>query len=165
MVRQNQKENRQEQKANKVVKATTSAKALAQKKHHRRQWITFLRMCRYGVNNFTRNAWLTVAATAVMTITLFVIFVSFVSHNVLIDTVDQLRDKVNMSIYLKNDTTEKDVDTVVAQIENLSSVTSVSTKSQKKPEQTLLTKIKRMRERWVLLKKRPTNSLGRSVLR
>ncbi|MBN9398235.1 hypothetical protein BGO18_01350 [Candidatus Saccharibacteria bacterium 47-87] len=129
MVRQNQKENRQEQKANKVVKAKTSAKALAQKKHHRRQWITFLRMCRYGVNNFTRNAWLTVAATAVMTITLFVIFVSFVSHNVLIDTVDQLRDKVNMSIYLKNDTTEKDVDTVVAQIENLSSVTSVSTKS------------------------------------
>ena len=129
MVRQNQKQNREQQKAQKIAKVKTSAKALAQKKHHRRQWITFLRMCRYGVNNFTRNAWLTVAATAVMTITLFVIFVSFVSHNVLIDTVDQLRDKVNMSIYLKTDATQEQVDDVVAEIRSLSSVTSVTAKS------------------------------------
>lgn len=109
-----------------------SSKALSQQKRHRRQWITFWRMCRYGVNNFTRNAWLTIAATAVMTITLFVVFVSVVAHNVLIDTVDQLRDKVTMSIYLKTDTEQDDVDAVVAEVRKLDSVTEVTVKS---PEQ------------------------------
>ena len=56
-------------------KKQPESKALQQKQGKRR-WVTFLRMCRYGINNFTRNAWLTVAATAVMTITLLVVFVS-----------------------------------------------------------------------------------------
>ncbi len=115
-----------------MAKKKVDSKTLSQQKRHRRQWITFMRMCRYGVNNFTRNAWLTIAATAVMTITLFVIFLSFVSHNVLVDTVDQLRDKVNMSIYLKTDTTQEDVSTVVAETKKLSSVSAVTVKS---PEQ------------------------------
>ena len=45
-----------------------NTKAFSQQKRHRRQWLTFMRMLRYGANNFTRNAWLTIAATAVMTI-------------------------------------------------------------------------------------------------
>lgn len=113
-------------------KKKPSSKTVSQQKRHRRQWITFLRMCRYGVNNFTRNAWLTLAATAVMTITLLVVFVSFISHNVLIDTVDQLRDKVSMSIYLKTETEQKDVNAVVAEVKKLSTVTDVSVRS---PEQ------------------------------
>lgn len=110
-------------------KKKLDSKTVAQQKHHRRQWITFLRMCRYGVNNFTRNAWLTIAATAVMTITLLVVFISFVSHNVLIDTVDQLRDKVNMSIYLKTDTTQDNVNAAVGEVKKLSSVIDVTVKS------------------------------------
>ncbi len=110
-------------------KKKVDSKTLSQQKRHRRQWITFMRMCRYGVNNFTRNAWLTLAATAVMTITLLVVFVSFISHNVLVDTVDQLRDKVSMSIYLKTDTSQEDVDAVVAEVGKVASVMSVSTRS------------------------------------
>lgn len=83
-------------------------------------------MCRYGINNFTRNAWLTIAATAIMTITLFVIFVSLVSHDVLTSTVDELRNKVTMSIYLKTDATNENVDTIVGDARALSSVTDVS---------------------------------------
>ena len=113
-------------------KKKADSKTVSQQKHHRRQWLTFLRMCRYGVNNFTRNAWLTLAATAVMTITLLVVFISVVSHNVLVDTVDQLRDKVSMSIYLKTDTTQEDADAVAAEVKKLSSVTEVSVRS---PEQ------------------------------
>ncbi|HWT40644.1 MAG TPA: permease-like cell division protein FtsX [Dongiaceae bacterium] len=103
-----------------------NSKTVSQQKRHRRQWITFLRMCRYGVNNFTRNAWLTVAATAVMTITLFVVFVSVAAHNILSDTVTSLRDKVTMSIYLDHDTSQSDVDKAVTDVRNLSSVLSVS---------------------------------------
>lgn len=112
-----------------MAKKKTNSKNVTQQKRHRRQWITFLRMCRYGVNNFTRNAWLTIAATAVMTITLFVIFVSFVSQHVMNNTLETIRDRVTMSIYLKNETTQKDVDAVVAEVEKLSSVSQVTTQS------------------------------------
>ncbi len=113
-------------------KKKLDSKTVSQQKRHRRQWVTFMRMCRYGVNNFTRNAWLTIAATAIMTITLLVVFVSFVSHNVLVDTVDQLRDKVNMSIYLTTETSTEDVDKAVVEIKKLDSVSAVTVKS---PEQ------------------------------
>jgi len=105
-------------------KNLTSKQVTKQKRHHR-QWVTFLRMLRYGVNNFTRNAWLTVAATAIMTITLFVIFVSLVAHNVLTSTVDDLRDKVTMSIYLKTDATAENVEKIATDARALSSVTDV----------------------------------------
>lgn len=104
-----------------------NSKVLSQQKHRRRQWITFLRMCRYGVNNFSRNAWLTVAATAVMTITLFVVFVSVVSHTVLVDTVDKLRDQVSMSIYLSKDNDQASVDKVIGELKKLDSVMAVTT--------------------------------------
>lgn len=107
-------------------KKKVNSKVLSKQKKQHRQWVTFLRMCRYGVNNFTRNAWLTVAATAIMTITLFVIFVSLVSHNVLMNTVADLRDKVTMSIYLKTDATSENVDKIADEVRALSSVTAVS---------------------------------------
>lgn len=92
-----------------MSKQKLNAKVFAQQKRHRRQWITFLRMCRYGVNNFSRNAWLTIAATAIMTITLLVVFVTLAARNVLLDTVAEIRDKVDMSIYVKTDITDQDV--------------------------------------------------------
>lgn len=102
-----------------------SSKILARQKLNRRKWLTFFRMCRYGVNNFSRNAWLTIAATAVMTITLLIIFVAVTAHSVLGSTIDELRDKVDMSIYLKTDTTDAQADAIIAQVRQLKSVRSV----------------------------------------
>lgn len=110
-------------------KKKVDSKTLGKQKHMRRRWVTFLRMCRYGVNNFTRNAWLTIAATAIMTITLFVVFVSVVSHNIMTNTVDQLRDKVSMSIYLKTSTTQEEAEIARDAIRELGSVTHVSIRS------------------------------------
>lgn len=106
--------------------AKQTSKEISQQKRRRRQWITFLRMCRYGINNFTRNAWLTIAATAVMTITLLVVFVSVVAHQVLLDTVAQLRDKVNMSIYLETATTEQEAESVASELAKVPSVMNVA---------------------------------------
>ncbi|OYX42499.1 hypothetical protein B7Y94_03365 [Candidatus Saccharibacteria bacterium 32-49-12] len=108
------------------TKRKLDSKAFAQQKRQRRRWVSFVRMCRYGINNFSRNAWLTVAATAVMTITLLIIFASVVARQTLVDTVDQLRDRVSMSIYLKNDTTADQVRTISEDIRALESVTDVS---------------------------------------
>jgi cell division transport system permease protein len=112
--------------AEKLAKNKASKSQIREKKRNRRKLITFFRMCRYGVNNFTRNAWLTVAATAVMTITLLVIFVSFMAHNVLQDTVADIRDHVSMSIYLKPDTSDSDASKIQADLKQLSTVTDVS---------------------------------------
>jgi cell division transport system permease protein len=109
-----------------MSKRKLDAKAFAQQKRKRRQWLTFVRMCRYGVNNFTRNAWLTVAATAVMTITLLVVFVTLAARNVLIDTVSEISNKVDMSIYVKTDTSSQDVKTIQNNLAKLSSVREVS---------------------------------------
>jgi cell division transport system permease protein len=105
-----------------MARRKLDAKAFARK---RRQLLTFARMCRYGVNNFSRNAWLTVAATAVMTITLLVVFTTFVSRNVLIDTVGVIRDSVDMSIYVKTDINDEDVASIEKGLSALSTVKDV----------------------------------------
>lgn len=102
------------------------SKTFAQQKRRRRQWLTFVRMCRYGVNNFSRNTWLTIAATAVMTITLLIIFMTLSARNVLVDSLSDLSKKVDMSIYLKNDTQPADAAKIQTEIEKLPSVTSVT---------------------------------------
>ena len=100
-------------------------RALQTKHAGRRKWLTFVRMCRYGINNFSRNTWLTIAATAVMTITLLIIFMTLAARQVLVDTVDQIKDKVDMSIYVKTDTSSEDAHKIQAEIEKLSDVKSV----------------------------------------
>jgi cell division transport system permease protein len=83
-------------------------------------------MFKYGFDSFIRNSWLSVAATAVMTITLMIIFTTFVAQNILGDTVAELRNKVDMSIYLKTETTNQDATEIISELKKLSSVKSVS---------------------------------------
>lgn len=108
-----------------MAKNKTTSKQFAQAKTRRRQWITFLRMCRYGINNFSRNAWLTIAATAVMTITLLIVFATLAARNTLISSVDVIRKNVDMSIYIKTDTPDKDVAAIKTGLKHLKSVQGV----------------------------------------
>lgn len=93
-------------------------------KKTRRKLLTFLRIIRYGTDSFIRNSWLSIAATAVMTITLLIIFTTFIAQNVLNDTLGDLRNKVDMSIYLKTDTSDEIGAKLVKSVEKLSSVRS-----------------------------------------
>lgn len=102
------------------------AKAFSQQKRKRRQWLTFVRMIRYGINNFSRNAWLTIAATAVMTVTLLIVFVTLAARNVLTDSIASLGDKVDMSIYLQNDTKPEEAARIKNDLQQLSSVKRVT---------------------------------------
>lgn len=105
------------------------ARSFAHQRRKRRQWLTFVRMCRYGINNFSRNAWLSLAATAVMTITLLVILTAVMARTALVDTAAQVRDKVNMSIYLKTETTDEQAESVRRELLKLSTVRSVAYES------------------------------------
>lgn len=99
-----------------------TARALMQQKRRRRQWLTFVRMCRYGVNNFSRNAWLTVAATLVMTITLLIVFTTFVAQRSLADTAQAINKDIDRSIYLRPDVSEERAQPVLVSLRRLSNV-------------------------------------------
>ena len=71
-----------------------NSKVIMQQKRHRRRTLTFWRITKYGANSFIRNAWLSVAATAVMTVTLVIIFGSLLARSILMDTVDDIKNKV-----------------------------------------------------------------------
>lgn len=109
-----------------MSKRKTDARAFSQQKRRRRQYLTFMRMIRYGINNFSRNAWLTVAATAVMTITLLIVFTTLAARNVLVDTVGEIQSKVDMSIYVDTDTSDKDITQLGDDLRALPSVISVN---------------------------------------
>ncbi len=101
-------------------------KAFSQQKRYRRRWISFMRVCRYGFSNFIRNAWLTVAATAVMTITLIIILLTVAAQNILSDTTTSISKKIDRSIYLKTGTTKKQASDIISGLEKLSNVESVN---------------------------------------
>lgn len=103
----------------------TDSRAFAQQRRRRREWLTFMRMVRYGINNFSRNTWLTVAATVVMTITLLIVFLTLVSRNVLVDTVAEIQSSVDMSIYVKDTTKQDAIDQIQSDLEELPIVTKV----------------------------------------
>ena len=98
---------------------------MVKKRRHRpkrsfaRRWISFTRVFRYGAENFVRNAWLSLAAILIMTITLLIIFLAVASNNILKDTVNSIRDRVQMSIYVKNTIDEITAQQIKHDIEKL----------------------------------------------
>ena len=94
-------------------------------RQRRRGWLTFVRMCRYGINNFSRNAWLTIAATAVMSVTLIIVFMTLSARQILVDTVSNVSKRADMSIYLKGDTPEKVIKDIKSRVERLDNVDGV----------------------------------------
>lgn len=91
----------------------------------KRTMTTILRIFRYGLDNFRRNAWLTTAATIVMTITLLIVMVTVFARFVFSDTIDQVRQKIDISVYLKDEDTPAQVQKFIGAIKQVPQVTSV----------------------------------------
>ena len=83
------------------------------------------RVVRYGVKSFRRNDWLSVAAIIVMTITLVVISATLLTTHVMSSAMDVVKQQVDMSVYLKRDTSQKEVDKISHDIAKLDSVEGV----------------------------------------
>jgi cell division transport system permease protein len=99
--------------------ATTKDKAM------RRKLTTILRIFRFGLDNFRRNAWLTTAATIVMTITLLIILITLFARFVFNDTIDQVRQKIDISVYLKDEDTPNQVQKFAGELKQVPQVTFV----------------------------------------
>ncbi len=87
--------------------------------------LQFWRVLQSGARNFMRNMWLSTAATAVMTITLTIVVISFISNSALTSTIKGVTDKINISIYLKDSVTPDQRDGLQKALEQNSNVESV----------------------------------------
>lgn len=87
--------------------------------------ITQWRIVKTGLQNFVRNLTLAVAAIAVMVITLTIILFSVITSATFNNTIDQITDKIDISIYLKDSVTLAKTDTLISQFKQLQNVESV----------------------------------------
>ena len=115
-------------------KGKKNRKKMARERQRRRKWNTFLRMVNYGIRNITRNLWLTLAAVAIMVITLAVILSTVLVSVASSDTNKLISDKVGASIYIKADVSEKDrkeMQDKLSSLDNVKSVEFISAKQAK----------------------------------
>lgn len=91
----------------------------------KRALITLRRIIRTGMLNFIRNAWLGVAAMAVMVITLTFILFSVIANATFSNTVQQITDKIDISVYLKDTVDSKTTKSLIEQLRSVDNVKSV----------------------------------------
>jgi cell division transport system permease protein len=92
----------------------------------KRKFITLGRIIHTGMVNFIRNASLAVAAMAVMVVTLTIILFSLVTNATFAHTIQQITDKIDISVYIKDDVSEADGKALVKQLETLPNVKSAT---------------------------------------
>lgn len=86
---------------------------------------TFLRILKYGKQNFTRNAWLSTATIAIMTLTLMV-FSGLLIFNVVTKTIiESIENKIDISVYFNSTTSEDDILRIKSTLQSLPEVKSV----------------------------------------
>ncbi|MBQ3452931.1 permease-like cell division protein FtsX [Candidatus Saccharibacteria bacterium] len=122
-----------EKKLKKVSKKNLKTMQKNRKRHVVREGA---RIAKYGAKGFGRNIWLSTAATVVMSITLIILFVTIVASVILTNTAEMMKDKIDITIYFKPNTSQETLDELTSTIsadENVKSVeTSTSEEEYKK---------------------------------
>lgn len=91
----------------------------------KRKSTTFRRIILAGTVNFVRNASLAIAAMAVMVVTLTIVLFSIVTNATFSNTINQITDKIDISVYLKDDVTVQQKDDLLSHLKRLPNVQSL----------------------------------------
>jgi cell division transport system permease protein len=91
----------------------------------KRKYITFLRIVHTGTVNFLRNASLAIAAMAVMIVTLTIILFSLIASATFSHTIQQITDKIDISVYLKDSVTPSQTTQLLGQLKKLPNTETV----------------------------------------
>lgn len=91
-----------------------------------RKMITLTRVIKTGIVNFIRNAWLAIAAMAVMVVTLTIVLFSLITNATFANTIAQITDKIDVSVYLKDDVKSSDRDRLISSLKALPNVKEVT---------------------------------------
>lgn len=90
-----------------------------------RKLTTFWRIIHTGIVNFMRNVSLAVAAMAVMSVTLTIVLFSVIANATFENTIRDITDKISVSAYLKDSTSDGQAKGLVKQLQKLPSVNRV----------------------------------------
>lgn len=88
-------------------------------------WTNVKRVSRYGIAGFVRNAYISLAAVAVMVVTLFVIANVMLSGAAMDTAMQQLTNEVDIRVYFRTDATEEQVMEIKQAVEVLPEVAFV----------------------------------------
>lgn len=92
----------------------------------KRKFVTFSRIISTGAVNFVRNAWLAIAAMAVMIVTLTIVLFSLIANATFANTIQQITDKIDISVYLKDEVTPEQRAKLLKEIKALPNVERVT---------------------------------------
>ncbi|HXE10264.1 MAG TPA: permease-like cell division protein FtsX [Verrucomicrobiae bacterium] len=87
--------------------------------------ITLSRIVHTGTVNFIRNATLAVAAIAVMVVTLTIVLFSVITNATFENTIKQITNKISVSVYLSDSTTDAQAKQLVARLKQQPEVSRV----------------------------------------
>ena len=117
----------EEKKASKLKQVSKKSLRVMQKTRRKHPLREQARIVKYGTKGFSRNIWLSTAATAVMAITLIILFVTIVASAVLTSTAELMKSKIDITIYLKPNTSREILDELTTKISEDKNTKSVET--------------------------------------
>ena len=120
---------KKEEKQKKLKRVSKKSLRSMQKNHKRHALRTSARIVKYGTKGFTRNIWLSTAATVVMSITLIILFVTVVASVILTNTAEMMKDKIDITIYFKPNTSGEMLSKLTDRIKEDENIKSVETSS------------------------------------
>lgn len=83
------------------------------------------RVLLFGLRNFARNGWMSIASTAVIAITLFIIGVFAIQSSVIVGTTEGIQNKLDVTVFFNDDVKEELIGDIRRQIANRPDVASV----------------------------------------
>ena len=87
--------------------------------------LSFLRVVKFSLQDIVRNIWLSVITVIIITLALFAVNLLLAVKILTSATVSAVKDKVDISLYLKSDAPENFILALRSQVENLDSVKQV----------------------------------------
>ena len=91
-----------------------------------RKFVTLTRIVNTGIVNFARNAWLAIAAMAVMIITLTIVLFSIVTNATFSNTIQQITERIDISVYLGDSTSIQAGEQLASDLRGVPNVESVN---------------------------------------
>lgn len=91
-----------------------------------RKAITVERIFKTGAINFWRNIWLSIAAIAMMVITLTILLFAVVANATFSHTISEITSHIDVSIYLKDSVSSQQKDMLISQLKKVDNVKSVT---------------------------------------
>lgn len=129
---------KEQQQATAELSKERLARITKTRRHHMR---TNARVLKYGAKSFVRNTWLSVAAIAIMAVTLIVLSATIIATHTMGTVVDKIEQQVDMSVYLKQGATDEQIEKIIERMSNLETVITVTSTSPSQANEEAIEKI------------------------